>query len=92
MGTAYRVLSVKHIPQATGWDDLHVGSQSVRNLIEQYHPMAVLCGHCHSSRGVIHLGKTVCANAGSMYQAGLLTAYLLRFEDGKMKSYQFLMQ
>jgi Icc-related predicted phosphoesterase len=86
-------LNGNNIPQATGWDDLHVGSKAVRELIEQWHPMAVLSGHCHSARGVIHLGKTVCANAGSLYHVGILCAYLLRFDDkGRLTSYQFLMQ
>lgn len=42
----------------------HVGSSSVRRLIDQVQPTLVVCGHIHESRGVEPLGSTTVVNCG----------------------------
>lgn len=54
-----------------------VGSTAVRAAIEEHQPMLALVGHIHESRGAVKIGRTVCINPGSEYQAGALRGVLL---------------
>jgi Icc-related predicted phosphoesterase len=65
-----------------------VGSKAVRKMIEKYQPLIGLHGHIHESPGVYKIGRTLCVNPGSEYAEGLLKAYLIDFEDGKIKRLQ----
>jgi Icc-related predicted phosphoesterase len=49
-----------------------VGSTAVRNFIVEHQPLVSLHGHVHESRGVERLGRTLCVNPGSEYNAGSL--------------------
>ena len=55
-------------PHGTACDRIrsgeHVGSRSLRALVEQTQPDVVLCGHIHESRGVDSLGLTQIVNPG----------------------------
>ncbi len=42
----------------------HVGSKSVRQYIEQKHPLVCLCGHVHEGREIDQLGRTLVVNPG----------------------------
>nr|MDO8119237.1 metallophosphoesterase [Candidatus Sigynarchaeota archaeon] len=42
----------------------HVGSRSVRAIIETYQPDIALSGHIHESPGIDRIGHTLCVNAG----------------------------
>ncbi len=42
----------------------HVGSRSVRLIIEKYQPDIVVAGHIHESPGVDRIGRALCVNAG----------------------------
>ncbi|OLS13765.1 MAG: metallophosphoesterase [Promethearchaeota archaeon CR_4] len=44
----------------------HVGSRSVRWIIEEKQPLLALCGHIHEARGVENIGITKCVNAGAV--------------------------
>lgn len=55
-----------------------VGSQAVRDLIEQVEPGVGVHGHVHESRGVANLGRTVVVNPGSEYTEGVLRGALVR--------------
>ncbi|MEM1508418.1 MAG: metallophosphoesterase [Thermofilaceae archaeon] len=68
---------------------VHVGSISVRKIIEEFQPLTSLHGHIHESRGVIRIGKTQCFNPGSDYSSGALRGVLLEVERGKVKNYMF---
>ena len=67
-----------------------VGSTSVRKAIEKYQPLLGLHGHIHESPGLVKIGRTQCVNPGSEYSEGILKAYLIELEDGKVKRLQRL--
>ncbi|SDY05043.1 metallophosphoesterase family protein [Halobellus clavatus] len=49
-----------------------VGSEAVRNVIEEYQPPLSLHGHIHESRGHTKIGDTDAINPGSVYSEGSL--------------------
>ena len=53
------------------------GSISVRRAIERWQPLLSLHGHIHESRGVLRIGRTLCANPGSEYTEGILRGFLV---------------
>ncbi len=42
----------------------HVGSTSVREVLDRRRPALVVCGHVHEARGIDRLGQTVVVNCG----------------------------
>ncbi|MCK9151273.1 metallophosphoesterase [Methanobacterium alcaliphilum] len=42
----------------------HVGSKSVRQIIEKHHPTLNICGHIHESPGIDKIGETTIINPG----------------------------
>jgi Icc-related predicted phosphoesterase len=63
-----RVLCPHAPPHGTACDRLrsgeHVGSASLRAVVERERPDVVLCGHIHESRAVDRIGPTQVANPG----------------------------
>jgi uncharacterized protein len=62
-------LFVTHVPPIrTKTDKLpsgdHVGSESIRRVIEEFQPSLNVCGHIHESRAVDEIGKTQIVNPG----------------------------
>lgn len=43
---------------------MHVGSTAVREVIEEYRPKVVVCGHVHEAVGVDQIGSTIIVNPG----------------------------
>lgn len=43
----------------------HVGSTSVRRIVDEFAPPVVLCGHIHEARGVARHGPTTVVNPGA---------------------------
>jgi Icc-related predicted phosphoesterase len=68
---------------------VHVGSESVRRIIEKNQPLIGLHGHIHESKGVEKLGRTLCFNPGSEYGEGFLRGILINLEKGKVKNHLF---
>jgi uncharacterized protein len=67
-----------------------VGSRAVREAIERAQPLVALHGHVHEGRGRTRIGRTVCFNPGSDYQAGVLRGVLVRVSPGKgVRDYTF---
>ncbi|MGC8606927.1 MAG: metallophosphoesterase family protein [Vulcanisaeta sp.] len=67
-----RLILVSHYPPYgtnvdKAWNGANIGSKSVRKLIEEVKPLAVLCGHVHESRGVDRIGSTVIVNPGPLF-------------------------
>jgi Icc-related predicted phosphoesterase len=67
----------------------HVGSTSVRKVIEKLQPLAGLHGHIHESRGVSKIGKTQCFNPGSEYVTGVLRGLVINLSEKKIDNYVF---
>jgi len=57
----------------------HIGSKSVKKIIEKEQPILHLCGHAHSSFGEEKLGKTISINTGAVKEG---RALLLHLEEG----------
>lgn len=64
-----------------------VGSTAVLDAIKKYQPMVGLHGHIHESSGAIQIGRTMCFNPGSEYQSGILRAYIIDVDRGKIRQY-----
>jgi Icc-related predicted phosphoesterase len=54
-----------------------VGSHGVRAAIEQFRPALGVHGHIHESGGERRIGDTLCINAGSEANVGILRGYLV---------------
>ena len=67
----------------------HVGSTSVRHVIEKFQPLAGLHGHIHEARGFSQVGKTICFNPGSEYTTGVLRGLVVNLSDKKIDNYVF---
>ncbi|BFH73743.1 metallophosphoesterase [Sulfurisphaera javensis] len=67
----------------------HVGSVSVRKIIEEFQPLVGLHGHIHESRGFDKIGRTMVFNPGSEYSEGILHSLYLVLEGDKVKTYMF---
>jgi Icc-related predicted phosphoesterase len=67
----------------------HVGSSSVRTIIEKLQPLAGLHGHIHESRGLSKIGRTQCFNPGSEYTTGVLRGLVINLSDKKIDNYVF---
>ena len=65
----------------------HVGSKSLRKIVEKYQPMLYLHGHIHESPGVEHIGRTIVINPGSEYSEGILKGYVIEIEDKEVRNY-----
>ncbi len=65
---------------------VHVGSSAVRAAVEQYQPLLGLHGHIHESKGFSELGRTVCANPGSVYTEGVLQGLIVDLEPNRVKA------
>ena len=66
---------------------IHVGSTTVRQLIEQHKPLLGLHGHIHESRGFVKIGRTLCINPGSEYGEGILRGAVINLDQKGVKSY-----
>jgi len=67
----------------------HVGSTSVRQVIEKFQPLAGLHVHIHEARGFSQVGKTICFNPGSEYTTGVLRGLVINLSDKKLDNYVF---
>lgn len=56
---------------------MRVGSPELRDLIEKYGPLLVVCGHIHEDAGVDRIGKTVVVNTA-------MTNVLVEIENGEV--------
>jgi uncharacterized protein len=63
------------------------GSPAVKDFIDKVQPMLSLHGHIHESPGHVHVGRTLCINAGSEYAEAILKAAIINLEDGKVKGH-----
>jgi Icc-related predicted phosphoesterase len=64
-------LFVTHAPPADTQTDVlpsgvHVGSESIRKVIEEFQPSLNLCGHIHESMAMDEIGETKVVNPGML--------------------------
>jgi Icc-related predicted phosphoesterase len=73
------LLSPSLQPTASAGDVLRgpVGSTGVRKAIESFRPVLGVHGHIHESGGERRIGDTLCVNAGSEANHGVLRGYLI---------------
>lgn len=67
-----------------------VGSQAVREFIEEHQPLLGLHGHVHESKGTDTLGRTVVLNPGSEYREGTLMGALVTIDRDRVVRKQFV--
>lgn len=67
-----------------------VGSAAVRTAIEQDQPVLGLHGHVHECAAVQRLGSTLCVNAGSEYQDGVLKVAIIDLEEAEVRQWQLI--
>jgi Icc-related predicted phosphoesterase len=70
-------------PTASAGDVLRgpVGSTGVRKAIEAFRPVLGVHGHIHESGGERRIGDTLCLNAGSEANHGILRGYLVDLSE-----------
>ncbi|MCS7248936.1 MAG: metallophosphoesterase [Anaerolineales bacterium] len=64
-----------------------VGSKAVLRVIEKYQPLLSLHGHIHEGKGTRKYRRTLCINAGSQYEQGILQGVVVELEPKKIRSY-----
>jgi len=79
--------NLKVVVKAGNVEMISAGSTACRAAIEKYQPMLGLHGHIHESRGIVKIGRTMCANPGSEYTEGILRGFLADLEGEKVRSY-----
>ncbi len=62
----------------------HVGSTSVRKVLEEFQPELALHGHIHESPGACNIKRTVCINPGSEYVEGIMHGCLVTLTPNKL--------
>ena len=63
------------------------GSSAVRGAIETHQPLLGIHGHIHEAKGIVKIGRTLCANPGSEYGEGILRGFLAQLEGNVIKTY-----
>jgi Icc-related predicted phosphoesterase len=79
--------NLKVVIKAGNIEMISAGSSACRAAIVKYQPMLGLHGHIHESRGIVKIGRTLCANPGSEYGEGILRGCIADLEGDKLKSY-----
>jgi uncharacterized protein len=63
------------------------GSSACRKAIEAHQPLLGIHGHIHESKGIVRIGRTLCANPGSEYGEGILRGFLAKLDGNRITSY-----
>jgi Icc-related predicted phosphoesterase len=81
-------IQVTHVPPFKTKLDIissgaHVGSETVRNFIEEKKPIVAICAHIHEARGIDEIGKTKIINSGRFPEG---YCGLIKIENGKVEA------
>ncbi|MDI6723663.1 MAG: metallophosphoesterase [Methanobacterium sp.] len=83
-----RILVTHAPPYNTKTDILpsgdHVGSESIRRIIEEFQPSLNICGHIHEARAVDKIGDTIIINPGESSK-GFASLININEEDKTVK-------
>jgi uncharacterized protein len=63
------------------------GSSACRKAIEAHQPLLGIHGHIHEAKGIVKIGRTLCANPGSEYGEGILRGFLAQLDGDRIKTY-----
>ena len=63
------------------------GSSACRRAIEAHQPLLGIHGHIHEAKGIVRIGRTLCANPGSEYGEGVLRGFLAQLAGDRIKTY-----
>ncbi len=74
-------------PAYAGRSLVAVGSHAVLEVIEKYQPVLGLHGHIHEGKGMRKFKRTVCFNAGSMYEQGVMLGIVIELKRDKVANY-----
>lgn len=81
----HKVLVSHNPPKNTLCDDIgkntHVGSEAVRQFIEECQPEICVCGHIHEGRATDKINDTVIVNPGMLAEGGYV---VLRYANGRL--------
>jgi uncharacterized protein len=66
---------------------ISAGSYACRKAIETHQPLLGIHGHIHESKGIVKIGRTLCANPGSEYGEGILRGFLAQLTGDRLDSY-----
>ena len=80
---------VTHAPPYNTKTDLlpsgdHVGSESIRKIIEEFQPSLNICGHIHEARAIDKIGNTIIVNPGGSLQ-GFASIININEENNEVK-------
>lgn len=79
------ILIMHNPPKDTECDKVaptvHVGSQMLREFVEQYKPILVVTGHIHESKGVDKIGETTVLNPGALLEGSYSVVTLTKDGD-----------
>lgn len=62
--------------------ELHVGSQLLRDYIQENQPLAVITGHVHEGSSIDYIGNTIIINPGSLAEGKYAWLELAKKDDG----------
>lgn len=79
--------NLKYVSKVGQVEMTSAGSASVREAIEEHQPLLGVHGHIHEARGIVMIGRTLCANPGSEYGEGILRGFLADLEGDLLKTY-----
>jgi Icc-related predicted phosphoesterase len=79
--------NLKVVVKANQVQIISAGSSSCRKAIESHQPMLGIHGHIHEAKGIVKIGRTLCANPGSEYGEGVLRGFLTQITGDKVDSY-----
>lgn len=63
----------------------HVGSSIVRNFVDKFQPVLILCGHIHESKSISQIGNTICINPGAAMHGNAAIVKVEKNDDNKTK-------
>jgi len=79
--------NLKVVVRANQVQIISAGSSACRKAIESHQPMLGIHGHIHESKGIVKIGRTLCANPGSEYGEGVLRGFLTQITADRIDSY-----
>ncbi|NHK30049.1 MAG: hypothetical protein FK730_01770 [Asgard group archaeon] len=83
------IIIISHTPPLNSAADKisrgkHVGSFNVRNFIDKYKPVLILCGHIHESKSISQIENTTCINPGAAMHGNAAIVKIGKNDENKV--------